>query len=154
MPDNSFDVVSKIDLAEVSNAVQQAMKEIIQRYDLKDSKSNIELNEKDKKLWVYNGDQLPRWAAEHRDQLQRWSEDQATRDSVLHDLAARLEAEVRRAFSLPRLIEYRETDLAGNPRHETTELVTTAGQIARDLEGDCRQHAMLAAAMCRAAGVR
>ena len=46
MPDNSFDVVSKIDLAEVSNAVQQAMKEIIQRYDLKDSKSNIEL-EKD-----------------------------------------------------------------------------------------------------------
>src|SRR5262249_47532096 len=30
---------------------------------------------------------------------------------------------------------------------------TTAGQIARDLEGDCRQHAMLTAAMCRAAGV-
>lgn len=29
----------------------------------------------------------------------------------------------------------------------------TAGQIARDLEGDCRQHAMLAAGMCRAAGV-
>jgi hypothetical protein len=36
----------------------------------------IALNEKDEKLWVYNGDQLPRWAAEHRDQLQRWSEDQ------------------------------------------------------------------------------
>jgi hypothetical protein len=30
---------------------------------------------------------------------------------------------------------------------------TTAGQVARDLEGDCRQHAMLTAAMCRAAGV-
>src|SRR5262249_57532236 len=29
---------------------------------------------------------------------------------------------------------------------------TTAGQVARDLEGDCRQHAMLATAMCRAAG--
>src|SRR5439155_24404145 len=50
MPDNSFDVVSKLDLAEVANAVQQAMKEIIQRYDSKDSKSNIELNEKEKKL--------------------------------------------------------------------------------------------------------
>jgi hypothetical protein len=36
----------------------------------------IALNEKDEKLWVYNGDQLPRWAAEHRDQLRRWSEDQ------------------------------------------------------------------------------
>jgi uncharacterized protein YajQ (UPF0234 family) len=57
MPDNSFDVVSKIDLAEVSNAVQQALKEINQRYDLKDSKSNIELNEKDKKLTLTSQDE-------------------------------------------------------------------------------------------------
>lgn len=57
MPDNSFDVVSKIDLAEVSNAVQQALKEIIQRYDLKDSKSNIELNEKDLKLTLASQDE-------------------------------------------------------------------------------------------------
>src|SRR5213083_2202751 len=57
MPDNSFDVVSKIDLAEVSNAVQQAMKEIIQRYDLKDSKSNIELKEKDLKLVLASQDE-------------------------------------------------------------------------------------------------
>lgn len=46
MPDNSFDVVSKIDLNEASNAIQQALKEIHTRFDLKDSKSNIEL-EKD-----------------------------------------------------------------------------------------------------------
>ena len=46
MPDNSFDVVSKVEMPEVMNAVQQATKEIHQRYDLKDSKSNIEL-EKD-----------------------------------------------------------------------------------------------------------
>src|SRR5512142_1345860 len=46
MPDNSFDVVSKIDLQEVSNAIQQALKEIHTRFDLKDSKSNIEM-EKD-----------------------------------------------------------------------------------------------------------
>ena len=57
MPDNSFDIVSKIDLAEVSNAVQQAMKEIIQRYDLKDSKSNIELKEKDNKLILASQDE-------------------------------------------------------------------------------------------------
>src|SRR5215467_8795495 len=50
MPDNSFDVVSKIELPEVLNAVQQAQKEIHQRYDLKDSHSNIELNEKEYKL--------------------------------------------------------------------------------------------------------
>lgn len=46
MPDNSFDVVSKVDMQEVSNAIQQALKEIHTRFDLKDSKSNIEL-EKD-----------------------------------------------------------------------------------------------------------
>jgi uncharacterized protein YajQ (UPF0234 family) len=43
MAENSFDIVSKVDLQEVSNAIQQALKEIHQRYDLKDSKSNIEL---------------------------------------------------------------------------------------------------------------
>ena len=57
MPDNSFDVVSKIDLPEVSNAIQQAMKEILQRYDLKDSKSSIELNEKDHKIVLASQDE-------------------------------------------------------------------------------------------------
>jgi cyclic-di-GMP-binding protein len=46
MPENSFDIVSKVDMQEVSNAIQQALKEIHTRFDLKDSKSNIEL-EKD-----------------------------------------------------------------------------------------------------------
>lgn len=56
MPDNSFDVVSKIEMPEVHNAVQQAVKEIHQRYDLKDSKSNIELNEKDHKIVLTSAD--------------------------------------------------------------------------------------------------
>ena len=47
MPDNTFDIVSKIEIPEVLNAIQQALKEIHQRYDLKDSKSNIELDGKD-----------------------------------------------------------------------------------------------------------
>jgi uncharacterized protein YajQ (UPF0234 family) len=58
MPDNSFDIVSKIELPEVSNAIQQAMKEIQQRYDLKDSKSSIELNEKDSKLILASKDEF------------------------------------------------------------------------------------------------
>jgi hypothetical protein len=57
MPDNSFDVVSKIELPEVGNAIQQAMKEIQQRYDLKDSKSSIELNEKDHKVLLASADE-------------------------------------------------------------------------------------------------
>ena len=47
MPDNTFDIVSKIDLQEVSNAIQQAMKEITTRFDLKDSKSSITLEGKE-----------------------------------------------------------------------------------------------------------
>jgi len=39
--ENSFDVVSKIDMSEVTNAVTQALKEIGQRFDFKGSKSNI-----------------------------------------------------------------------------------------------------------------
>lgn len=39
--ENSFDVVSKIDMAEVTNAVSQTLKEISQRFDFKGSKSNI-----------------------------------------------------------------------------------------------------------------
>ena len=34
--DNSFDIVSKVDIQEVRNAIDQAMKEIRQRFDLKD----------------------------------------------------------------------------------------------------------------------
>jgi cyclic-di-GMP-binding protein len=47
MPENSFDIVSKIDLQEVTNAIQQALKEIHTRYDLKDSKSSITLDGKE-----------------------------------------------------------------------------------------------------------
>ncbi|MBI5085661.1 MAG: YajQ family cyclic di-GMP-binding protein [Acidobacteria bacterium] len=50
MPDNTFDVVSKVELPEVVTAIQQATKEIIQRYDLKDTRSTIELLEKDLKI--------------------------------------------------------------------------------------------------------
>jgi len=56
MPDNSFDVVSIVDLPEVLNAVQQARKEFQTRFDLKDSKSQIDLNEKDSKLVIQSID--------------------------------------------------------------------------------------------------
>src|SRR5512135_1890800 len=39
--ENSFDIVSKIDMSQVTNAVTQSMKEIGQRFDFKGSKSNI-----------------------------------------------------------------------------------------------------------------
>src|SRR5881296_1633010 len=50
MPDNSFDVVSVVDMPEVLNAVVQT------RFDLKNSKSQIDLNEKEKKLIIQSID--------------------------------------------------------------------------------------------------
>ena len=58
MPDNTFDVVSKIEIPEVHNAVQQAVKEVQQRFDLKDSKSSIEFNEKDSKIVLHSKDEF------------------------------------------------------------------------------------------------
>jgi uncharacterized protein YajQ (UPF0234 family) len=48
--DNSFDIVSKVDLQEVRNAIDQALKEIHQRFDLKDSHSEITLQDGDKEI--------------------------------------------------------------------------------------------------------
>jgi len=47
MPENTFDIVSKIDLQEVSNAIQQALKEITTRFDLKGTHSDVKLEGKD-----------------------------------------------------------------------------------------------------------
>jgi uncharacterized protein YajQ (UPF0234 family) len=41
--ENSFDVVSKVDIQEVRNAIDQALKEVRQRFDLKDTHSEIVL---------------------------------------------------------------------------------------------------------------
>lgn len=57
MPENTFDIVSKIDLNEVHNAVQQTSKEVQTRYDLKDSKSSVELNEKEHKILLASSDE-------------------------------------------------------------------------------------------------
>ena len=50
--EQSFDVVSSVDMQEIDNAVQQAKKEVTQRYDLKDSGSSIELDKQGKSITV------------------------------------------------------------------------------------------------------
>ena len=45
--ENSFDIVSKTDYAEVTNALNQTTKEISQRFDFKGSKATVELQDKD-----------------------------------------------------------------------------------------------------------
>ena len=45
--ENSFDIVSKTDYAEVTNALNQTLKEVSQRFDFKGSKATVELADKD-----------------------------------------------------------------------------------------------------------
>lgn len=53
---SSFDIVSEVNMQEVDNAINQARKEIGQRYDFKGSKSSIELNQKEKTLTLISDD--------------------------------------------------------------------------------------------------
>lgn len=55
---SSFDIVSEVNMQEVDNAVNQARKEIAQRYDFKGSKSSIELNQKEKILTLVSDDEF------------------------------------------------------------------------------------------------
>ena len=57
MADYSFDVVSKVDLNIISEAVNAAGKEIANRYDFKGTNSTLELNEKDNELKLTSADE-------------------------------------------------------------------------------------------------
>jgi uncharacterized protein YajQ (UPF0234 family) len=56
--DFSFDVVSKIDLQEVENAVNQANKEISTRFDFKGSVSRIDWDKKEAQLTFFSDDEI------------------------------------------------------------------------------------------------
>jgi hypothetical protein len=88
--DNSFDVVSKVDLAEVKNAVDQATKEINTRFDLKDTKSRITI--------------------EAEDTIQLASQDEYKLEAVKEILRQKL---VKRGVSLKNL-EYEKLEPAAN----------------------------------------
>ena len=53
----SFDIVSEVDLQEVDNAINQAKKELFNRYDFKGSNSSIEYNRDEKKITLVTTDQ-------------------------------------------------------------------------------------------------
>lgn len=60
--DHSFDIVSEINLQEMDNAVNQAIKEISTRYDFKGTAASLEFNRGDKELTM-TGDAEPQLEA-------------------------------------------------------------------------------------------
>lgn len=56
MANFSFDIVSEVDLQEIDNAINQAKKELSQRYDFKNSKSSIDYNRSEKKITLVADD--------------------------------------------------------------------------------------------------
>jgi uncharacterized protein YajQ (UPF0234 family) len=55
---HSMDIVSTIDLQEVDNAVNQAIKEISTRFDFKGTKSSIEFLKAEKKILLIGDDEM------------------------------------------------------------------------------------------------
>jgi cyclic-di-GMP-binding protein len=86
--DNSFDVVSKVEIQEVKNAIDQASKELHARFDLKNSKSSIEL--------------------EKEEAIQLASQDEYSLKAVIEILSQKL---VKRGISLKNL-EYEKIEQA------------------------------------------
>ncbi|MFA5062462.1 MAG: YajQ family cyclic di-GMP-binding protein [Candidatus Omnitrophota bacterium] len=58
MANFSFDIISEVDLQEVDNAVNQACKELAQRYDFKDSKASIAFDRKEEKITLIADDEF------------------------------------------------------------------------------------------------
>lgn len=83
----SFDVVSQVDIQEVDNAVNQAKKEISQRYDFKNSKSEIELG---------------------KDEIKIISDDEYKLETVIEILKAKL---IKRGIS-PKALEFGKVEKA------------------------------------------
>lgn len=54
---NSFDVVSKVDMQEAKNAIDQALKEVHQRFDFKGTKTELTLKEKENELVIVSDDE-------------------------------------------------------------------------------------------------
>jgi len=54
----SFDVTSNVDLQEVDNALNQARKEVAQRYDFKGTKASVDFDQKDSKLVLVADDEF------------------------------------------------------------------------------------------------
>lgn len=88
--DQSFDIVSKVDVQEVKNAIDQASKEVNARFDLKNSKSTI--------------------ALEGQDTVQLASQDEYTLKAVIDILQQKF---VKRNVSLKNL-EYEKIEPASN----------------------------------------
>ena len=49
----SFDIVSKVDVQMLDNAINVTRKEITNRFDFKDTVVEIELNKKDRQVFLY-----------------------------------------------------------------------------------------------------
>ena len=71
-------------------------------------------------------------------------------DETVKALAARAVGTEKEPWAKAKRIE---TWVHQNMKGTSTEVFPTASQIARNLKGDCRQHALLTAAMCRAVGL-
>ena len=56
MANFSFDIVSEVNFQEVDNMINQAKKELAQRYDFRNSKSSIDYNKQEKKITLIGDD--------------------------------------------------------------------------------------------------
>lgn len=101
MPDvSSFDVTSTVDLQEVDNAINQARKEIAQRYDFKGSTASIDFNKAESTLTLAAEDQMKLTALWDVLQTRMVRRNVPVKNMKLGDVEAASGASVRRVITL------------------------------------------------------
>ena len=113
----SFDIVSKYDQQELKNAVDQARREIETRYDLKDTKTELDLNDND---------------------IQINTESEMSLTAIRDILESKL---VRRSLSL-KILDYQDEDAASGGRVRQTVKLKEGipDDVAKSLTKQIREH--------------
>jgi uncharacterized protein YajQ (UPF0234 family) len=103
--ENSFDIVSKVDIQEVRNAIDQALKEIRQRFDLKDSHSDITLVESDKEIQLASAGEYKLEAVKEILGQKYEKLEQATGQSVRQKIKLQQGIPIEKAKEIVRLVK-------------------------------------------------
>ncbi len=139
---NSFDIVSKVNMDEVKNAVNQALKEVRQRYDLKNSQSDIELQEKENKILLASREEFTCAAVDQvlRQRLVRrgvslkalsyGAFEPAAKDSVRQSISLQQGIPREKAREIVKLIKQRKLKVQAAIRED---YVRVSGKVRDDL---------------------
>jgi len=137
----SFDITSTIDFQEVDNALNQARKEVGQRYDFKGAKADIDLSVADKKLTLTTSDEMKMNALWEIVQTRLVRRGVAVKNFKVGDSESAAGAAVRRVIEIQSGIPQGQETEEGAGQHSSragARIIAIKGRAAGGHEGAAR----------------